>query len=80
MEELKELKKLISKARNIEIKKIEIIKEIFRILDDKEINLEYETEAENAEDLGQAISCYIDFGEYDINSIFKEIMKQIDTK
>ena len=77
MEELKELKKLINKARNIQIKKNEVMNNIFEILDDMEIDLDFETEAENADNLEQAIMCYIDFKEYNVNSIIKEIKKQI---
>lgn len=31
------------------------------------------TEAENADNLEQAISCYIQYGEYDIDGIIKEL-------
>ncbi len=77
MEELKELKKLINKARHHAIKENELIQDIFKILDDIEIDIEAKTNAENANSLSEAITCHITYGEYDVNSIMKEIKKQI---
>jgi len=77
MEQLKKLKKLISKAHNLRVKKEEIIREIFIIIENTKINLDCETKAENACNLEEAINCYIDYGEYDVNSIIEEIKHQI---
>jgi hypothetical protein len=78
MEELKELKKLINKARSHAIKQNELIQDIFKTLDNMEIDIEAETQAYNAGNLSEAITCYISYGEYDVDSIMKEIKKQIE--
>jgi len=78
IEELKELKKLINKARNYEIKKCDLVNNIFGILDELNIDLEAKTNAENADNLSNAITCHIDYGEYSIESIIKEIKSQIN--
>ena len=45
---------------------------IFTLFDD--VNLaEIPTEAENADNLEQAISCYVQYGEYDIEKLVDEI-------
>lgn len=78
MEELKELEKLIKKARKKEIEKDHIIRELFQILEDINIDMEQPTEAENASNLEEAIACYIDYGEYNVKAIMAEIKEQIN--
>ena len=77
MENLKELKKLINKARDYEFKKSNLIGNIFRILDELNVDLEAKTNAENAYNLSDAITCHIDYGEYNTEAIIKEIKDQI---
>lgn len=36
------------------------------------------TDAENADDLGQAINCFIDYGEYNIDDLMQEIEAAAD--
>jgi predicted transcriptional regulator len=76
MEEIKELESLIKKARKKEIEKERIVRELFQILNDLEVNLEQLTEAENASNIADAITCYIDYGEYNVKSIVDEIKRQ----
>jgi hypothetical protein len=71
-EELAEIRSLIEKARNFEMRKNELITDIYFLLED------YEPEnipsgAENASNLEEAISCFIQYGEYGLESIMKEI-------
>lgn len=80
MEELKELKKLIIKARSHAIKENALIREIFKILEEIDIDLETETDAENAGNLSEAITCHISYGEYDVDLIIEEIKKQISER
>lgn len=40
------------------------------------IDLEVETNAENTDDLEQAVNCYVQYGEYTLKGLLKEIMKQ----
>lgn len=51
--------------------------EIFNLIDDTfgRIDLQHvPTEAENSENLHEAISCYLQYGEYDIDSIWNELI------
>lgn len=48
------------------------MKKIQEIFPDLELD-EVETGSYSAEDLEQAIECYIQYGEYDIDSLWKEL-------
>lgn len=49
---------------------------VYEILEDMHINLDAITEAENACNLGEAVSCYLSYGEYDIDGLMREIREQ----
>jgi hypothetical protein len=80
MEELKELKKLMSKGRSLSVKQAEILSNIYGILEDLGVDIEAPSQAENAENIGDAINCYIDYGEYGIGEITKEIEDHLKNK
>lgn len=58
-------------ARELQIKMDNIMNEIYDQLQSE--TLELPSEAENADNIGDAISCYIHYGEYDLESIWHEI-------
>lgn len=48
--------------------------ELFKILDDMGIDAqEIETSAENADNLHEAITCYLSYNEYSVNGIMEEL-------
>lgn len=75
---LKEIKSHLKKARNAAIKQMEEEKAIFDLLDAFPIDTSLlPTNAENADNLSEAISCFIQYGEYGIENIMKEIRQVI---
>ena len=47
---------------------------IFELLEDMCIDADtVATKAENASDLGEAITCYLDYGEYTLSGIMREV-------
>lgn len=47
---------------------------IFELLEDMCIDADtVPTKAENASDLGEAITCYLDYGEYTLSGIMREV-------
>lgn len=68
-----EFKKLMERSRNYAIKMQEttalLRKEIEETFSDVEL-CEVDTDSFNAENLEQAIECYIQYGEYDIDSLW----------
>jgi hypothetical protein len=71
-----ELKEALQKARKASKKADEELRKVYAILEDMCIDLEVETNAENADDLEQAVNCYVQYGEYTIKGLLKEIMEQ----
>lgn len=71
-----EFRKLMERSRNYAIKMKEttelLCEKIQETFPDLELD-EVETGSYNAEDLEQAIECYIQYGEYDIDSLWKEL-------
>lgn len=71
-----EFKKLMERSRNYAIKMqktTDLIREkIQETFPDLELD-EVETDSYNAEDLEQAIECYIQYGEYNIDSLWNEL-------
>lgn len=71
-----EFKKLMERSRNYAVKMQEttalLRKEIEETFPDVEL-CEVETGSFNAENLEQAIECYIQYGEYDIESLWNEL-------
>lgn len=76
-EELKELKLLMRKARKAEQRAEEALRDIYQILESIGVDLEAPTSAENADNLGDAISCYIQYGEYSIENILLELKENM---
>lgn len=70
---MQSISKLIQKARRADKKAEEAIITVFNALDDMCIDIGLPSGAENAENLGDAISCYIQYGEYGLKNILKEI-------
>lgn len=70
------LRKGIEIAKELQDKAIEAEDLIFKALDDLGIDpAKYNTAAENASNLAEAISCYISYGEYSVDGLMKEIRK-----
>lgn len=76
-EELKELKLLMRKARKAEQRAEEALRDVYQTLESIGIDLGAPTLAENADNLGDAISCYIQYGEYSIEDILLELKENI---
>lgn len=71
-----EFRKLMERSRNYAIKMKETTELLREKIQETFPNLELdevETGSCNAEDLEQAIECYIQYGEYDIDSLWKEL-------
>lgn len=71
-----ELRKLLKKAKTAYEKAQAAEVAVFEALDDMCIDLEVKTGAENAENLGEAVACYLNYGEYDAKSLLAEIRAQ----
>ena len=68
------LRKGIEIAKELQDKATEAEDLIFKALDDLGIDpAKYNTAAENASKLAEAISCYISYGEYSVDGLMKEI-------
>lgn len=77
-----EFTKKINKARRIAEKAQLAEEELFEYLDEcfPNTDLEYiPSFAENADNVKHAITCYISYGEYNINGIYEEL-RMVDTK
>ena len=75
------IKKLILKARQSAVIAQEDSARIFQELQKYIPDLSsYETNAPNADNLEDAVSCFIDYGEHDINDLLKEISTTIDNE
>lgn len=71
-----ELRRLIQKARKKSVELNDATQAVFDALSD--IDLCVPTDAENADDLEQAINCYIQYGEYSIDELLDEIKQQCE--
>ena len=70
------LRKGIEIAKELQDKATEAEDLIFKALDNLGIDpAKYNTAAENASNLAEAISCYISYGEYSVDGLMKEIRK-----
>lgn len=77
---LKAIRRAILKSRELEVKQLIISNDIVGLLAKLGIyNPELvKTNAENADDLEQAIQCFIDYDEYNIDDLMKEIEAAAD--
>lgn len=71
-----ELKSALQKARRSCKRSDEKLREVYTILDHMCIDLESATNAENADNLEQAVNCYVQYGEYNLKGLVNEIMEQ----
>ena len=71
-----ELKTALQKARNACKKADEELRKVYTILDNMCIDLEVATNAENSDNLEEAVNCYVQYGEYNIKGLVDEIMEQ----
>lgn len=67
------LKDKINFARKTGLRAGKAVREVFYMLDRMGIDLSLPTNAENADNLEDAILCYIQYGEYDLENIMREI-------
>ena len=75
------LRKGIETAKELQDKATEAEDLIFKALDDLGIDpAKYNTAAENASYLAEAISCYISYGEYSVDGLMKEIRKAYEVE
>lgn len=75
-----ELAKLLRKARKAMQKADEALRAVYDALDDMCIDLEAESKAENADLLVDAISCYVQYGEYGCKNLLSEIREQYERR
>lgn len=75
------LRKGIETAKELQDKATEAEDLIFKALDNLGIDpAKYNTAAENASNLAEAISCYISYGEYSVDGLMKEIRKAYEVE
>lgn len=77
-EEENNIKKIIIRKslQRVRQKYIETEKELnnlYDFLSDINVDLEVATDAENADTLEEAINCFVQYGEYNIDGILKEL-------
>ena len=72
-EKMDVLKDKINFAREASLRAGQAVREVFYMLDRMGIDLSLPTNAENADNLEEAICCYIQYGEYGIENILREI-------
>lgn len=68
-----ELSKLLQKARKAQIKADEALFAVHQALDDMCIDIDAPSKAENADCLNEAVSCYVQYGEYGCKNLLSEI-------
>lgn len=69
-----EFKRILWRARTAQIKAQAAEQEVFKALEDMCIDPSLiESEAENAETLEQAITCFLQYGEYTAKDILREL-------
>lgn len=73
MNVFKQVAHSIHRARKLQMELDECVRYLYGLLETMEVDLQASTRAENADHLEDAISCYIQYGEYDLGSIMKEI-------
>lgn len=71
--ELKEIEKLIKRAKKAADKSRQTESDVFEALNNLCIDLDIPSKAENAETLGDAISCYVNYGEFGLTNVMREI-------
>jgi len=67
------IKKALQKARRKYIEAEIELNNLYDFLSDINADLEVPTDAENADTLEEAINCFVQYGEYNIDGILKEL-------
>lgn len=73
---LMSLSRLLRNARKAQKKAEDASNMVYQVLEDMCIDLDAPSRAENAENLNEAISCYILYGEYGPKNLLSEIREQ----
>lgn len=68
-----EIEKLIRRAKKAADRSRKAEGDVFEALDNLCIDLDTHSKAENADILGDAISCYINYGEFGLTNVMREI-------
>lgn len=69
-------KNLLTRARDAAVKAQAAEAAVFRALDDMCIDPgEVPTDAENADNLGDAVTCFLSYGEYSVAGIMREVKR-----
>ena len=73
---LAQVKKLLQKARKKNKEADEALQAVYQAIDSMCIDLDAHSDAENADTLEDAINCYVQYGEYNLSDLVKEIRQQ----
>lgn len=73
------IKKLLQKARKKSKESDEALRTVYEAIEDMCIDLDAHSYAENADTLEEAINCYVQYGEYNLTDLLKEIRQQYTT-
>ena len=70
------LSNLLQKARKAQKKADEALWAVYQALEDMCIDLDAPSKAENADCLNDAVSCYVQYGEYGCKNLLSEVKEQ----
>lgn len=70
------IKKLLQKARKKNEESDEALRAVYQAIENMCIDLDVHSDAENADTLEEAINCYVQYGEYNLTDLLKEIRQQ----
>lgn len=73
------IKILLQKARKKSKESDEALRAVYKAIEDMCIDLDVYSDAENANTLEEAINCYVQYGEYNLTDLLKEIRQQYTT-
>lgn len=71
-----EVSKLLQKARKAQKKAEEALFAVYQALEDMCLDLDAPSKAENADCLEDAVSCYVQYGEFGCKNLIAEIRQQ----
>lgn len=75
---MESIKKLLQQARKKSREADEALRTVYAILEDNYVDLDVDTGAENTDTLEEAINCFVQYGEYGLTNVLKEIRQQLD--
>lgn len=67
------IRKSLQRVRQKYIEAEKELNNLYDFLSDINVDLEVATDAENADTLEEAINCFVQYGEYNIDGILKEL-------